>query len=65
MMSISQGMSAGHAGGYFSWEGYYLRGDSLAVNSSWVGSGSRAVGREGAGPASRASVQNCNVRVLT
>ncbi len=58
-------MSAGHAGGYFSREDYYLRGHTLAVNSSWVGSGNRAVGREAAGPASRGSVQNCNVRVLT
>ncbi len=48
MMSISPGMSAGHAGGYFSREDYYLRGDTLGANSSWIGRGSRELGLEGA-----------------
>ncbi|WP_224961762.1 MobF family relaxase [Geomonas subterranea] len=44
MMSISPGMTAGHAGGYFSREDYYLRGDALGENSLWVGSGSENLG---------------------
>ncbi len=47
MMSISPGMSAGHARGYFSREDYYLHGDALGDNSLWVGRGSRDLGLEG------------------
>lgn len=47
MMSISPGMSAGHAGGYFSREDYYLHGDDLGENSLWLGKGSRELGLAG------------------
>lgn len=47
MMSIPPGMSAGHAGGYFSREDDYLRGDALGDNSLWAGRGSRELGLEG------------------
>ena len=46
-MSLSPGMSAGHAGGYFSKEDYYLKGEDLGENSLWVGKGSRELGLEG------------------
>ena len=46
-MSLSPGMSAGHAGGYFSKEDYYLQGEDLGENSLWVGKGSRELGLEG------------------
>ncbi|MBJ6749016.1 MobF family relaxase [Geomonas anaerohicana] len=46
MMSISPGMTAGHAGG--SKEDYHLGGDALGENSLWVGRGSRDLGLEGA-----------------
>ena len=47
MMSLSPGMSAGHAGGYFSKEDYYLHGDDPGENSLWCGRGSRDLGLEG------------------
>ncbi|WP_214608074.1 MobF family relaxase [Geoanaerobacter pelophilus] len=47
MMSVSPGMAAGQAGGYFSQEDYYLRGDDLGENSLWLGRGSRELGLEG------------------
>ncbi|GFO62684.1 relaxase domain-containing protein [Geomonas paludis] len=47
MMSISPSMTAGHAGGYFSREDYYLGGDSLGENSLWVGKGSQDLGLHG------------------
>ena len=46
-MSLSPGMSAGHAGGYFSREDYYLQREDLGENSLWVGKGSRELGLEG------------------
>ena len=46
MMSLSPGMSAGHAGGYFSKEDYYLHGDDPGENSLWCGRGSRDLGLE-------------------
>lgn len=47
MLSISPGMSAGQAGGYFSREDYYLRDAELGSNSRWCGEGARALGLEG------------------
>ncbi len=43
-MSVSPGMASGQAGGYFSREDYYLRGDGLGENSLWFGSGSQDLG---------------------
>ena len=47
MMSISKGMNAGQAGGYFSKEDYYLKGVEQGDNSLWVGKGSEALGLAG------------------
>jgi len=47
MLSMSPGMSAGQAGGYFSKEDYYLRDDELGSNSRWCGEGARELGLEG------------------
>ncbi|WP_162604683.1 MobF family relaxase [Geomonas edaphica] len=47
MMSISPGMAAGQAGGYFSREDYYLRGIENEGRSHWFGRGARALGLEG------------------
>ena len=47
MMSLSKGMSAGHAGGYFSREDYYLHGNDPGENSLWFGSGCEALGLKG------------------
>jgi len=44
MMSLSPGMSAGHAGGYFSREDYYLQREYQGENSLWAGKGSRELG---------------------
>lgn len=46
-MSISPGMSAGQAGGYFSREDYYLRGTEQQESSRWVGTGAEALGLAG------------------
>ena len=46
-MSVSPGMAAGQAGGYFSMENYYLHGKDLDENSLWGGRGSRELGQEG------------------
>lgn len=35
MLSLSRGMSAGQAGGYFPREDYYLKEDALGRNSCW------------------------------
>ncbi len=46
MMSVSPGMAAGQAGGYFSREDYYLQG--LEEESSfWCGRGARLLGLDG------------------
>lgn len=46
MMSVSPGMAAGQAGGYFSREDYYLQG--LEEGSShWYGHGARVLGLDG------------------
>lgn len=47
MFSISPGMSAGQARGYFFREDYYVGGDALEGKSRWSGSGARALGLEG------------------
>jgi len=46
-MSVSPGMGAVHAGGYFSREDYYLRGTEQGLNSRWFGEGSRELGLDG------------------
>ena len=43
MMSISPGMSAGQAGGYFSQEDYYLKGADHGEYSRWFGKGAAAL----------------------
>ena len=48
MMSVSPGMGAGHAGGYFSREDYYLRGTEEGRNCQWYGKGAEALGLDGA-----------------
>jgi conjugative relaxase-like TrwC/TraI family protein len=45
MLSISSGMSASQAGGYFSREDYYLKGADL--NSRWQGKGAESLGLAG------------------
>jgi len=47
MMSISPGMSAGQAGGYFSREDYYLRGTEQEDCTRWVGKGADYLGLTG------------------
>lgn len=47
MLSLSRGMSAGQAGGYFSREDYYLKEDTLERNSRWYGKGAEALGLRG------------------
>ncbi|GFO63161.1 MobF family relaxase [Geomonas paludis] len=47
MLSISRGMSAGQAGGYFSREDYYLKEDALERNSCWYGKGAEVLGLRG------------------
>jgi conjugative relaxase-like TrwC/TraI family protein len=47
MLSISPAMTAGHAGGYFAKEDYYLRDAELGQNSGWCGEGARELGLEG------------------
>lgn len=44
MMSLSEGMSAGHAGAYFEKEDYYLKGQEAA---EWIGRGAEALGLQG------------------
>ncbi len=47
MLSLSRGMSAGQAGGYFSREDYYLKEDALERNSCWYGKGAEVLGLRG------------------
>lgn len=47
MLTISQGMMADHASGYFSREDYYLRQPEVGENSQWVGKGTRELGLQG------------------
>jgi hypothetical protein len=47
MMSVSPGMAAGQAGGYFSKEDYYLRETAAGGNTLWYGKGAEALGLEG------------------
>ena len=47
MLSVSPGMSAGHAGGYFHREDYYLKEDPLGENSRWYGKGAEGLGLTG------------------
>lgn len=46
-MSVSPGMAAGQAGGYFSKEDYYLRDAEQGLNSRWCGEGAGALGLDG------------------
>lgn len=46
MMSLSEGMAAGQATGYFSREDYYIRGTEDGC-SSWCGTGAAALGLSG------------------
>ncbi|MBU5612174.1 MobF family relaxase [Geomonas azotofigens] len=46
-MSVSPGMAAGQAGGYFSREDYYLRGTETEGASHWYGRGAKALGLDG------------------
>jgi len=48
MLSVSRGMSAGQAGGYFSREDYYLKGEELESCSRWHGKGADSLGIAGA-----------------
>ena len=43
MMSVSPGMSAGQAGGYFSREDYYLKGADQGEHSRWLGKGAESL----------------------
>ncbi len=43
MMSVSPGMSAGQAGGYFSREDYYLKGADQGEHSRWFGKGAESL----------------------
>lgn len=45
MMTMSSGMSAGGASGYFEKEDYYLKGDES--NNQWIGKGAEALGLTG------------------
>ena len=47
MMSVSPGMHAGQASGYFTSEDYYLSGTEQGRNSQWYGEGARALGLSG------------------
>ena len=47
MFSVSPGMSAGQAGGYFSREDYYLREAEQGENSQWFGKGAKELGLSG------------------
>lgn len=47
MLSLSRGMSAGQAGGYFSREDYYLKEEALERNSRWYGDGAEVLGLHG------------------
>ena len=47
MLSLSRGMGAGQAGGYFSREDYYLKDDALDQNSRWYGNGAEVLGLRG------------------
>ncbi|BCO11234.1 hypothetical protein GEOBRER4_n1003 [Citrifermentans bremense] len=47
MMTLSRGMTAGHAGGYFSREDYYLGGAEEPGASLWCGKGAEALGLTG------------------
>jgi len=48
MLSVSRGMSAGQAGGYFSREDYYLKEEELESCSRWHGTGAESLGLSGA-----------------
>jgi conjugative relaxase-like TrwC/TraI family protein len=47
MMSMSLGMKAGQAGGYFSLEDYYLKGAGQGQNSRWCGKGAESLDLSG------------------
>ncbi|MBJ6750489.1 MobF family relaxase [Geomonas anaerohicana] len=47
MMTLSRKMTAGHAGGYFSREDYYLGGADEPGSSLWCGKGAEALGLTG------------------
>lgn len=47
MLSVSPGMGAVQAGGYFSREDYYLKGTEQGEHSLWSGRGAESLGLEG------------------